>query len=289
MADVNTAPSGRRLPLGAASYTFLFSGDLPRALDLVADTGSRLVEITAAPPQVDDCRLDPAAVRALKAVISRRGLVPTSLNPTFLDLNLASLNRGMRAETVRQLRNGLEACHDLQVPLLVVFPGRRHVLAPAPLQASYDVLIDELGPLAARAGELGVTLGIENGPTNFLDRAEQVAQVCRDLASPRVRAVFDVANAHMVEDPVDGLAAIAPHLALVHLSDTTRARWQHAPAGQGDVDFAAFTAALDASGYTGPSIMEIVDLEQPAAALTGSGQALAPLGWQVGGIPDEPR
>jgi hypothetical protein len=35
--------------------------------------------------------------------------------------------------------------------------------------------------------------------------------------------------------------------------------------------------------------MEIVDLEQPAAALTGSGQALAPLGWQVGGVPDEPR
>jgi sugar phosphate isomerase/epimerase len=104
-----------------------------------------------------------------------------------------------------------------------------------------------------------------------------------------VRAVFDVANSHMVEDPAEGLAAISPYLALVHLSDTTRARWQHAPVGRGDIDFPGFAAALDASGYTGPSIMEIVDLEQPAAALIDSGHALSELGWQPGGVPADTR
>lgn len=269
-------------PLGAATYTFLFRGSLAGAVDQVADTGCRLVELTTAPPQVAAGALDAGTVREVAVRLRERGLTPVSLNPTYLDLNLASLNHGIRAETVRQLRAGLEACHDLAVGMLVVFPGRRHVLAPAPMADSYATLLDELGPLADRAGELGVTLGLENGPTNFLDRAGQVAQLCRDVASPHVRAVFDVANSHMVENPAEGVREIAPWLGLVHLSDTTKARWQHAPVGRGDVAFADFARALDATGYTGPSIMEIVELAEPAAALTGSAAALAPLGWATG-------
>lgn len=268
--------------LGAATYAFLFDRSLPDAIDAVAESGARHLELMAAPPHVVDGRIPSGEAVAIRRQLAGSGITATSLNPTFLDLNLASVNSGMRAETVRQVRNALRTCHELEIPLLVLFPGRRHVLAPAPLQTSREILLAELAALLPLAAELGVVIGLENGPSNFLDRAWQVADVCTEIGSPILRAVFDVANAHMVEDPVDGLAAIVPHLALVHVSDTTRQRWAHGPVGTGDVDFPRFAAALDRSGYDGVTIMEIIDPEHPIDGLVRSSRALAGLGWTLG-------
>jgi sugar phosphate isomerase/epimerase len=141
------------------------------------------------------------------------------------------------------------------------------------------MLFDGLDALLTRAERLGVVVGLENGPTNFLDRAVQVAGVCAEVDRPSLRIVYDVANAQMVEDPAASVTEVLPHLALVHLSDTTRARWAHTRVGRGDVDFEAVSRALDDAGYDGPSLMEIVDLDDPAGALTSSLDALRRWGW----------
>jgi len=266
--------------LGAATYTFLLSGDLPRAVELTAESGVRLIELTTAPPQVDRGELDPSLVRRVRAAFDATGTRPLSLNPTYLDVNLVSLNTGFRQESLSQLLASLQACHDLEIPMLVLFPGRRHVLAPAPFEVSRRVLLDELDVLLTHADRLGVVIGLENGPTNFLDRAAQVAAVCAEVDRPSLRIVYDVANAQMVEDPAAGVADVLPYLALVHVSDTSRVRWAHARVGLGDVDFGAIAAALDAAPYDGPSLMEIVDLDDPLGALASSVEALRRWGWR---------
>jgi sugar phosphate isomerase/epimerase len=125
-----------------------------------------------------------------------------------------------------------------------------------------------------------VVIGLENGPTNVLDRAAQVAAVCGVVDRPSLRMVYDVANAQMVEDPAEGLSDVLPHLALVHVSDTSRTRWAHARVGGGDVDFEAIAGALDSARYDGPSVMEIVDFDDPAGALASSLKALRRWGWR---------
>lgn len=267
--------------LGAATYTFLFDRSFVDAIDGVAASGVKFVELTAAPPHVENCHVDAALARSVRRRLDERGLTAVSFNPTFLDLNLASLNSGMRAETVRQIESAARACHELEVPTLVLFPGRRHVLAPAPLDMSRRILMDELYKLLPLVAKLGVTIAIENGPTFFLDHAADVASVCKEIDSPHLRAVFDLANSHMVEDLSSALSAVAPYLVLVHLSDTTRARWAHGAVGSGDVAFAEFAATLDDEGYQGVSVMEIVDFSRPEAALAESAQALKAYGWST--------
>lgn len=269
--------AGRQL--GAATYTFLFSGDLPRAVELTAQTGVELVELTTAPPQVDGGTLDAGLLARVRRAFESTGTRPLSLNPTYLDINLASLNSGFRTESKTQLLNGLQTCHDLEIPMLVLFPGRRHVLAPAPFDVCRRVFMDELDVLISRGERLGVGIGLENGPTNFLDRASQVEDVIAEVDRPSLCAVFDVANARMVEDPAAAVADAAPHLGLVHLSDTTAARWAHTGVGAGDIDFGAVAKALDDIAYDGPSIMEIVDLDDPAGTLASSAEALAAWDW----------
>lgn len=271
----------RRRPLGAATYTFLYAGTLHDALRSLASAGISLVELTAAPPHVDGCAMAPEDRRRLRRLISRLGLHILTLNPTYLDVNLVSLNTAFRAESVRQLEAALHLAHDLEVRMLVLFSGRRHPLAPAPRSLVEPVLLSELSHLCDIAQRLGVTIGLENGPTLVLDRAGEVAEVCRTLDRPELRAVYDVANAQMVEDPVAGISDLTGYLDLVHLSDTTSAKWAHAPVAEGEVPFAAIAEALDDAGYAGPSIMEIVDLGRPLEALIDSASALSELGWST--------
>lgn len=268
-----------RRPLGAATYTYLYSHTLGQALESLASLGVELVEFTAAWPHVEDCTLVGAEAQSMRRHMERLGLVPTSFNPTYLDLNITSLNSGMRRETLRQLMAALRSCHDLGIPLMVLFPGRRHVLAPAPMATTRSVFLDQLFKLLEAAQALGVTIGLENGPTLFLERGVDIAGICGELDHPFLRAVFDVANSFMVEDPALGLASALPYLALLHVSDTTRKRWQHAPVGRGKVPFAEIAAVLERADYRGPTIMEIVDLDHAVEGLSSSTSALESLGW----------
>ncbi len=268
-------------PLGAATYTFLYAGDLDHALRSLAAAGIGLVELTAAPPHVDGCTMPQERRRHLRRLVDELGLRVLTLNPTYLDLNLVSLNTAFRAESARQLETALRLCHDLEVAMLVLFSGRRHPLAPAPRSLVEPLLLSQLAHLCDVAEQLGVTIGLENGPTLVLDRAGEVVEVCRTLDRPGLRAVYDVANAQMVEDPAAGVADVSEYLGLVHLSDTTTAKWAHAPVGRGQVPFGAVARALDDVGYSGPTIMEIVDLDRPLEALVESAAALSSLGWST--------
>lgn len=269
-------------PLGAATYTYLYAArDVADALRRLAVAQLSLVEFTAAPPHVQECQLDAGELRRIRRVANRLGLQLISLNPTYLDLNLASLNKGIREESLHQLTSGLQLCHDLEIGILVLFAGRRHVLAPAPFDLVEGPLLDGLTVLLDRAATLGVTVGLENGPTLMLDRGADVARVCTTLRHKNLGAVFDAANSYMVEDPAEGLRAVLPHTVLVHLSDTTRTRWAHAPVGRGTVDFDAISVVLDEASYSGPTILEVIDLEDPSGGLTSSAARLALLGWST--------
>ncbi len=68
-------------------------------------------------------------------------------------------------------------------------------------------------------------------------------------------------------------------LALLHFSDTSDKVWGHDRIGTGIVDFAALTTKVREIGYTGPTIMEIVDGSAPEESNRVSLARLQELGW----------
>ena len=66
------------------------------------------------------------------------------------------------------------------------------------------------------------------------------------------------------------------------MSDTPRAPWRHTSPGRGEVDFAAFAAALQDVGYAEPTVYELVDEEDPGPRLADDLAALRTHGWTVG-------
>jgi sugar phosphate isomerase/epimerase len=269
------------LPLSGCTFGWLHQAPLADALRSLAAHDVRAIELTTAPPHLFARHFGPYERADLARLLRRLGLRVVSVNPSFADINLVSTNPEIRAVSERQLMAEIELAADLGADFVVVIPGRRHALAPAPDDAARAVLAAGLERLLARAEPLGVTIALENSPYGYLGSSAGLLGVLREAGSPRLRVTYDVANALAQEDPATGVAALAPYLALTHVSDTWRDRYAHTSPGRGEVDFAAFAAALTAAGFTGPTVYELADGEDPAPRLAADFAALGAAGWAL--------
>jgi sugar phosphate isomerase/epimerase len=94
--------------------------------------------------------------------------------------------------------------------------------------------------------------------------------------------VFDVANAWFVgEDPAAAMIAAGGAIELVHVSDTGRDRYAHAPIGAGDVPWRDVGVAYAALGHAPPVVAEIVSA-RPRDDLPGTFVRLREFGWTPG-------
>jgi len=267
--------------LGAVNYTYLYTADILTSIDRLAALGFRSCELMTVPPHLSPDTADPARRRDVRARLERAGMELLAIQPGYLDLNISSTNERIRAEAVRHLCDYIDLAADLGSRFFVLGSGRRHPLIPAPLDWLYPQMVAAVIQIVRRAEERGVVVTVENIPTHVIERGEQLVALCQEVDSEACQVVYDVANGHLVEDPADGLRAVAPYLQYVHLSDTPRDVWRHNPVGEGTVDFDAIAAALTAQSFSGPSALEVLKPEASDAALAASAQALAPLGWQL--------
>jgi sugar phosphate isomerase/epimerase len=268
-----------RLPLSGCTFGWLHRAPLTDALRALNAAGFGSVELTTAPPHLFTRHFGRYERLALVRLLRSLRLEVLSVNPSFADINLISTNPEIRDVSERQLRAEIELAADLEARFVVVIPGRRHALAPAPAEAARAVLDESLGRLVHRAESLGVTIALENSPYGYLGSAAELVEVVRDWDSPQLRITYDVANALAQEDPAAGVARVAGYLALAHVSDTWRHRWAHTSAGRGEVDFAAFAVALRAAGFAGPTVYELVDGEDPGPRLPDDLALLENAGW----------
>jgi sugar phosphate isomerase/epimerase len=275
-----TGQARRPLPLAGCTFGWLHRAPLVDALRALSAHGVRQIELTTAPPHLFTRHLGRYERKELARLLQRSNLTVTSVNPSFADINLISTNPEIREVSERQLAAEIELAADLGAGFVVVIPGRRHALAPAPDDAARAVLDEALGRLLDRATRLGVMIALENSPYGYLGSSADLLGIVKAWDSPNLRVAYDAANALGQEDPAEGVARLGHYLALAHVSDAWRTRWAHTSVGRGEVDFAGFAAALAAnSAFTGPTVYELVDGEDPAPRLAADLEALAAAGW----------
>ncbi len=266
------------LTLGACTYSWLWDLPLQDAVHRIADMGFTYFELMSTPPHCWPREWSAADRAAFRRLCESRGLRVTSVNPTFLDLNMASPNPGIRKESILQLRETVQLAHDIGAGIVVAPAGRKHALIAPDPSYLWGLVKGALESLLPDCERLGVTFGLENGYT-VIHTAELMVRMCKEVAHPKLRLVYDVANGTMVESPLDGLETVAKDLALLHVSDTDAKVWGHDRIGTGVVDFAAVTGKVKQLGYAGPTILEIVDRRAPDESNRVSLERLRALGW----------
>lgn len=135
-----------------------------------------------------------------------------------------------------------------------------------------ELLLERVRFAANFAASAGITLMIEplnsiDVPGFFLARNDEVAAILSTLSDvPNVALQFDAYHTHMMGEDV--VAAFDKHQKILGHVQVSDVPGRHEP-GSGEIDFAAFFAALDARNYDG----------WVGCEYRPKGETLAGLGW----------
>jgi sugar phosphate isomerase/epimerase len=268
------------LKLGTCLYNFIWENDLSGAIRRAAAHGLSALEVMATAPQLDARSFDGRRRDELLQVMEETDTKIVSINPTFIDLNLASRNDTFRRESVVEVKACIDVASALGAELVVVGPGRRHPLVMDPLEMSDRLAHPAIRECVDYAASKGVIYGFENITSLYMVRSEEIAAFIDAVDNPYCRAVFDTANARYAEDPAEAIRVLGERICHVHLSDSNGTVPAHWPIGRGDIDFRGVANALREIGYTGWSFLETTWMDDPDGAISGSLAALRQYGWE---------
>jgi sugar phosphate isomerase/epimerase len=185
----------------------------------------------------------PDGLRAMRQELDDRGFRVSAIASPFL-----KCDRGEDQQHVHE--QALAAAALLSAPIVRAFSYWRE-LDPA---AALPELGHALSRAAARSGEVGVTLALENEHECNVATSAEAWAALEATESPDLRVIWDPGNAAML-DPrsfsgLGGLEEIYDRVAHVHLKDVS-ASGSWVRIGDGIVDFAALLRYLRDKGYDG--------------------------------------
>lgn len=266
-------------PFAINTYGYTASYPAPDCVRHLAGQGYTDFELMMVPGHLWPATTDAAARRELRAFVDREGLRLVSLNMPNIDMNVAAVSEEMRRHTLGLLHAIVELAGDLEVPGVVVSPGKANPLMPAPKEPLVGYFFRALDELAPHALRVGTRLYVENMPFAFLPDADGLMAALERYSDERIAVTYDVANAVFIgEDPGAGLRRVRDRLKLVHLSDTPREVYRHSAVGEGVVRFAELPPLLDQVGYRDLPMLEII-ADDPDQAMRTSVERLFAQGW----------
>jgi hydroxypyruvate isomerase len=179
------------------------------------------------------------------------------------------LNRPDQHDRIeRELRANIALAETWRIPNLICFSGSRDGLAD---DAGIENTAACLARVAPAAEAAGVTLVLEmlnskvDHPGYQADHTAWAAQVCKRVASPRVRLLYDIYHMQMMEgDVIRTLQAAQALIAHYHTAGNP---------GRNDLDetqeinYPAVLRAITATGYAGYVAHEFIPKGDPVQAL----------------------
>ncbi len=231
-------------------------GDAPlgETLARIAAAGYDGVELPGEPG-----RWAPQETRRL---LARHHLAPLALTASCMfpqtPRDLANPDPQIRVQAVRYVAGCLRFAAEVGAPLVQMLPSGETRLRPLTSRADEWRWSVEGMRIAAREAErLGVRIAVE--PLNryeayLVTTVKDALAYLADVGSPWVGITVDAFHAGIEEPDVAGaIRAAGQALRHVHLADTNRQGL-----GRGHLDLTAVMNALQAIGYTGAGVLEVM-------------------------------
>lgn len=240
--------------------------------------GLNVVEIALLAPETID-------VEHSQRILREHGVAPTCSLSLPQEVT-APLHPG-KAEAF--LMRALEVAHALGSNTLsgVTYATIGYTTGRPPAEQEYANIARALRPVARRAAELGMTLGLEpcnRYETHLINTAEQAVRLIERIGEPNVMIHLDTYHMNIEEKGFShGIRAAGKHLRYIHLSESDRG-----VPGTGTVDWDATFAALAETGFAGDMVIEsFVTLPPEIARALSVWRPVADSAEQVlqGGVP----
>ena len=186
------------------------------------------------------------------------------VHSSYIEINMASINRHLRKAAVRQIQLCVELAAYLQAEYLVVHAGNLNRNYPASFLPEARLCLQEsLEWLTAQAGAARVTIALENGWNGenhpLICNGDEHAELIESVGSPTLKAFFDVGHANtFAVDLMAYLEQLQPYLAGIHLHDNSGTKDEHLPLGGGTIHKSVYKRCFDMGV---PAVLEMNSLE----------------------------
>ena len=230
--------------LGMAGVSVMLLPAL-EGLRLALDLGFQAFEILGEFPQCLCEEMSAAQRREGKALVESSGLA-LALHAPFTSLNLAALNPGIRAESVRQTLAAIDLAADLGGRVVIVHSGeyilspRFRKTSPAAFQLQWDYNLASLEQAARRAEERGVILCLENigfEPNAIDQNADDLLRIRQEVGSPALAFCMDIGHARLNRELPQVIEKLGPFTRHLHFTDNFGEKDDHLVIGAGNFDY----------------------------------------------------
>jgi sugar phosphate isomerase/epimerase len=269
-ATLGAAESGKdSLPFKLGIITDEIAQDLDKALDFIASYSLSYCELRELWGK-NIMNLAPSDLERAKQIIEKHHLQVSEIASPIFKYNLPEMPAQPSEkrdifmatftdqDTQSLLEKSFQIARLLGTRRIRVFSFWR-VEDP---ERAYPHVRERLAKAAALAAGNKMTLLLENEPSCNVGTGAELGRLVRDINSPALRAMWDPANAVVLNevpypDGYEHVRGLFPHL---HVKDakrdpaTGKTRWL--PVGSGDVDFHGQFQALLRDGYQGTMSLE---------------------------------
>jgi hydroxypyruvate isomerase len=184
--------------------------------------------------------------------------------PLTIGLNRQDLHAKLEDEILSSIANA----QRLKIPSLICFSGNRNGLSD---EAGAEITAAGFARVAKQAEEAGIDLALEllnskvDHPDYQADHTAWGLQVCRSVASPRVKLLYDIYHMQIMEgDIIRTIHSAKDYISYYHTAGNP---------GRHDLDedqelyYPAILKAIKESGHSGYVTHEFIPKGDPAAAL----------------------
>lgn len=208
----------------------LFMRSFEECLDIATKDGFKLMEILCEGPYWPRNVLN--HVDGLEIFSSYD--LDIFLHAPTIDLNPASLNPGIRDETLRQLEETLDLAVKIGAKAITTHPGLIHRLEDRVRDMAKYYSIETLTEANKYAEDVGVIFSVENMPHRYAYFCNTAQEHAYFLDKCGCHATVDLGHANTNEDPESFLELENTYY--YHLSDNNGEKDQHLPIGEGTLD-----------------------------------------------------
>lgn len=245
--------------LGFSSLAF-YEVNLENALSWAKDNKFELLEIVAEYNHA----IDEETLPQVKDILASYDLIYTVHSP-FSDINISSLNKNIRKESIRQIKYCIFAVHEIGGEVLTFHPGRHSAATSKSRENTKKILFESLKEISDFNKDYGVTIALENMPDTFITTmrvSHEVLEVLEKKQLSGIKHTMDVG--HLETNNVDigeYIHDLKDYLVHIHLHDNFGEFDNHLPIGEGNINFPKIFRALEDIKYNGKIILEMTKTE----------------------------
>jgi sugar phosphate isomerase/epimerase len=182
--------------------------------------------------------LIPEELSALASAISAAGLA-TTIHAPFMDLSPGAFDPLFRAATLQRLEQVVAAAALLRPKVIVCHPGYDRWRYGEQQQTWLGYAMESFSRVLKSSEEIGCIIAVEN---IFEEEPSTLRALLEGVNHPRLRHCFDVGHWNLFHrvSLADWFEELGSFIAEVHIHDNHGLRDDHAPIGDGNIDFAQY-------------------------------------------------